>query len=306
MVEFDEAPSDEEEDDSADEEGEGETAKVKKKPAVGPVTIWVGVFPDRTPATAAHDAAQVVLALLARHNITDVDIDFRESLYRREAGLPLLSPVGDLDPLVDVISPLTPALGLHISTKARPNAQGTMGLYLAEGGGSNRLLGLTCNHVLLNASEGRIDYAYHPSAPAKNVVLLGKKGYAKLAESVKLKIAGHGISIRRWRKQIRDFVEREKGSDSDDAAKAERERAMTQALLDDVETALVALKDLLDQVEKNWKNVGDRVLGQIICAPAIRLGVGEERFTEDWAVFRLHRDKLGQGFQGNKIDLGAF
>jgi hypothetical protein len=305
IVDFDEAPSDEEEG-SADEDDGEETAQVKKKPAVGPVTIWVGVFPDRIPATAAHDAAKVVLGLLAGHQITDVDVDFRESLYRREAGPQLLSPVGDLDPLVDVISPLTPALGLHISTTARPKAQGTMGLYLAEGGESDSLLGLTCNHVLLNSSEGHVDYVYHPSAPAKNVVLLGRKAYDKLAGSVKLKIAGHGISVRRWRKQIQSFVERENGSDPNDVAKAEKERTRTQALLDDAETALAALADLLDRVEKKWKNIGDRVLGHIIRAPAIRLGVGEERFTEDWGVFRLSRDKLGQGFQGNKIDLGAF
>jgi hypothetical protein len=87
MVNYDEAPSDEEEEGSADEDDDSEeTAEVKKKPAVGPVTIWVGVFPDRTPATAAHDAAQVVLALLARSQITDVDIDFRESLSSANRG----------------------------------------------------------------------------------------------------------------------------------------------------------------------------------------------------------------------------
>lgn len=305
MVDFDEAPSDEEEECSVDEDDGEETAEVKKKPAVGPVTIWVGVFPDRTPATAAHGAAQVVLGLLVEHQITDVDVDFRESLYRREAGPQLLSPVGDLDPLVNVVSPLTPALGLHISTTTRPKAQGTMGLYLAEGSESDRLLGLTCNHVLFNSSEGSVDYVSHPSAPAKNVVLLGKKAYTKLAGSVKLEIAGHGISIRRWRKQIQRFVERENGSDLNDVEKAKKERTKTQALLDDAETALVALADLLDRVEKEWRNIGDRVLGHIIRAPAIRLGVGEERFTEDWGVFRLSRDKLGQGFQGNKIDLGT-
>jgi len=81
MVDFDEAPSEEE--GLADEDDGEETAEVKKKPAVRPVTIWVGVFPNRIPATAAHDTAKVVLCLLAEHQITNVDVDFRESLYRR-------------------------------------------------------------------------------------------------------------------------------------------------------------------------------------------------------------------------------
>lgn len=52
MVDCDEAPSDEE-DSSADEDDGEEAAEVKKKLAVGPVTIWAGVFPDRISATAA-------------------------------------------------------------------------------------------------------------------------------------------------------------------------------------------------------------------------------------------------------------
>ena len=96
------------------------------------------------------------------------------------------------------------------------------------------------------------------------------------------------------------------GSDPNDIVKVKKERTKTQALLDDAETALTALADLLDRLEKEWKNIGDRVLGHIIHTPAIRLGVSEEHFTEDWGVFRLSQDKLGQGFQGNKIDLGVF
>lgn len=35
-----------------------------KKPVVGSVTIWIGVFPESTSAPAAHDVAQDVLAHL--------------------------------------------------------------------------------------------------------------------------------------------------------------------------------------------------------------------------------------------------
>ncbi|KAF9503820.1 hypothetical protein BS47DRAFT_1490340 [Hydnum rufescens UP504] len=62
-----------------------ETAEAKK-PVTGPVTIWIGVFPESTSATAAHDVAQDILVLLRDYEITDVDIDYRESYYTREAG----------------------------------------------------------------------------------------------------------------------------------------------------------------------------------------------------------------------------
>jgi len=134
-------------------------------------------------------------------------VDFRESTYTRDVGPQLLKPVGNLDPLVDFISPLTPALGLSISTRARPDAQGTMALYLAEGDDSDRLLGLSCRHVLIGSQEGNLDYFYHPSAPAKDVLLLGKRAYADLVDSIKVAIRRYGFSTELWRRQIEWFKE---------------------------------------------------------------------------------------------------
>ncbi|KAI6040605.1 hypothetical protein EDC04DRAFT_2508632, partial [Pisolithus marmoratus] len=54
--------------------------KTAKKLVVGPVTIWIGVFPELTSATAAHDAAQGVLSLLRDYKITDINVDFQESI----------------------------------------------------------------------------------------------------------------------------------------------------------------------------------------------------------------------------------
>jgi hypothetical protein len=296
----------EDEEAGEEDEGEGEEEGKARKPAVSPVTIWIGVFPGSTSATAAHNAAQDVLALLKDYQITDVDIDFRESFYTREVGPQLLEPVGDLDTLIDVISPLTPALGLHISTEARPNAQGTMALYLAEGGNSDRLLGLSCRHVLIGSKEANIDYVHRPSVPPKKVLLLGKRAFSNLVDSIKLRIGQHGITIERWRRQIDGFKETVKGTDAAKVEKAKVFRIKTQRLLDDAEKAIDALGVLLDQVKKDWKKPSDRVLGHILRSPPISLGVGEHRFTEDWGIFQVDRAKLGDGFQGNKMDLGVF
>jgi len=181
-----------------------------------------------------------------------------------------------------------------------------MALYLSEGSGSNRLLGLTCRHVLIGSQEGNADYVRHHHGPPKNVVLLGKRAYTDLVDSIMLRIGRHGISIKRWKKQIEGFQQREEGTDERDVARAAKERTKTQALVDAAEEALEALAALLSKVETHWKKLEDRVLGTILRCPPIRLGVGSERFTEDWGVFSIDRSKLGDGFQGNKIDLGAF
>jgi hypothetical protein len=275
---------------------------------VGPVTIWIGVFLEITSATAAHDAAQEILTLLAKHQITDVDVDFRGSIYTHEVGPELVPPVDDLDPLLEVVSPITPALGLHISTRAKPSSQGTMAVYLAEGGKgkSNRLLGLSCRHVLVSSQEPNAPVTWHPNVPSRDVLLLGDRAFNKLVDSIKLKAGGHGIAVERWNQQIEGFKNREAGDNAADARKATISRTKTERLVAEAEEAMEVLQMFLEDVNRDWKSINNRVLGPVLHCPPINLGVGDERFTEDWGVFQVDRAKLGPGFQGNVMDLGAF
>ncbi|KAF9229800.1 hypothetical protein BS17DRAFT_799244 [Gyrodon lividus] len=225
-----------------EEEDEDKEKGEAKKPVTGPVTIWIGD----------------VLALLKDYQIADVDVDFREFAYVREVGPRLHGPVGDLGPLVEAV--------------------GTMALYLTEGGDSNKLLGLTCRHILILPNNTNVvDYVYHPSASPRYVLLLGKRAFTNLVDSIKVRIGRHGIAIERWRSQVAGFERMEQGTDGTDVAKAWADRVVTQGLMDQAETATDALAELLKQ----------------------------RRFTEDYGVFLVNHDKLGDGFQGNKIDLGA-
>ena len=283
-----------------EEEDESEEEDEARKQVAGPVAIWIGVLPESTSATSAHNAAQDVLALLNDYQITDVDIDFRESFYMREVGPRLLNHVHipELDPLADVISPLTPALGLPISTKASPNTQGTMALYLTEGGDSDRLLGLSCPHVLFGPKEANVDYVHRHNRPPKNVLLLGKSAFTNLVDSIKLRIGRHGMEVQRLRTWIEGYTEKEKGTVPSEVEKAKARRMESQRSLDKAEKAIEVLGGLLDQVNKDWKKLNNRVLDHVLCAPAIALGVGEHRFTEDWGIFQVDRTKLGDSFQG--------
>ena len=184
-----------------------------------------------------------------------------------------------------------------------------MAIYLAEGGGSDRLLGLSCRHVLIGSKElENIDYVYRPGdAPRKKVLLLGQNNHTDLVNSIKVKIEQLDTSVSRLRVQIR-FREM-KLEEVTNAVNAEDVRAAlinARRLLDEAERQLEAWEVLLNQVNKGWKKLNDRVLGHIIRSPAIALKVGEYGFTEDWGIFSVNRAKLGDGFQGNKIDLGAF
>jgi hypothetical protein len=77
-------------------------------------------------------------------------------------------------------------------------------------------------------------------------------------------------------------------------------------LLDEANKAIDELRKLLDRVKMNWVQLDKRILGHILRSSANALGVGPQRFTEDWGNFLVDKAKLGDGFKGNKIDLGAF
>ncbi|CAE7205656.1 unnamed protein product [Rhizoctonia solani] len=306
-VDADKDDADKDDADEEDDGGESIKARLSKKPELGPVTIWIGVYPGSTSATAAHNAAQDVLALLKDYEITDVDVDFRESYYTREAGPRLLDPPEFWDPLFKVASPITHALGLGIYTKARLDAQGTMALYLAEGGDSDKLLGLSCRHVLIGPKEANIDYVHHPNEPREDVLLLGKETLTTFVQSIKGAIQDHEFTAEDCRETIKR-LEGEKGTDTVDAEEveeAEKARVGAHRSLEKAEEAMGALTALLDQVNNDWRRLDNRVLGHILRSPAIRLGVGEQRLTEDWAIFQVDRAKLGSKFQGNAMDLGT-
>ncbi|KAJ3917178.1 hypothetical protein F5877DRAFT_80177 [Lentinula edodes] len=271
---------------SEDDECSGEA----RYSVLSPVTIWVGVFPGLVTATAAHDVAKIILDLLKVYQIADVDIEFRESLHVSNAGPQLFKAVDAEDPLVHVVSPLTPLLGLCISTRARPDSQGTMALYLNKGDGSDDLLGLSCRHVLFGNQEANVDYIYHPSSPSKDVLFLGNTAYKDIIEATEASISNYTHAAQCSKNTI-------KGSGKD----ANTVHDETKANQSDVGSSLAEA----EKVKNNWRTLDSRVLGQIVYSPALCFGVGEHRFTEDWGLFSIERTKLGAGFSGNKIDLGT-
>ncbi|KAK0490808.1 hypothetical protein IW261DRAFT_42023 [Armillaria novae-zelandiae] len=86
--------------------------------------------------------------------------------------------------------------------------------------------------LLIGSKEANVEYVRHPSRPPKEVLLLGKRAFTNLTDSIKLRIGRHGIAAKRWWKQVQGFKEREKGTSAVDAGKAKATRIKTQALLD--------------------------------------------------------------------------
>ena len=102
-------------------------------PVISPVVILVGVLPDSLAGEDAFASANTILALLEDEGISAVDVEFRESVFRRSSGAELYEPASELDATRHVIDPLTTSLGLPIAAAKTPDFQGTMGFYFKDG-----------------------------------------------------------------------------------------------------------------------------------------------------------------------------
>ena len=195
---------------------------------LGPVVLRIGVLPDILIGEGAFNSADGLLELLERHGIPDVDIEYRESLYRRSVAPPLLEFVSNLDSTVDVVGSLTAALGLPIAGSTTLRSQRTMSFYLAEGGESKDILAVTARHVLFPPNEANTDYARKNNCMrGKDVLLMGAKAFKDLVTPIKIGIGEHGTMVEIYEAQIKKFEERAAGDNEEDVRKAKKDLAKT-------------------------------------------------------------------------------
>ncbi|KAH8119367.1 hypothetical protein DFH11DRAFT_1686263 [Phellopilus nigrolimitatus] len=272
---------------------------------VGPVVLWIGVRPGSLEGAPAFSSGAEILEILKSFGIEDVEVEYRESLYMRSAGPELLRHVSKVNDTVDVRSPLTPTLSLSIATVDRPDAQGTMGLYFAEGGTSNKVLGLTCHHVLFKTDATTNDsyvLANNASAPRKYVRLLGTRAFDKLLDSIKLRIGRHAIMLKQHKEGIERLEKRLAGGvdgdddDEEEVAEAKKELELTRAQLKAVNEAIETLEQFFAQAARYRPHP---------LFPAVAFNVGTEGFTEDWGAFEIDGPKFAKAFKGNVLDLGT-
>ena len=115
----------------------------------------------------------------------------------RRSAAPQLCLLGGLHPTADARGPFTPALGLRVAPKATPHFEGTGGLYLCEGGESDRIFLLTVRHVVLPPSICHSDiYACKDnSKPRHEVIFFGTNAYRDVVGSIMNKIGRQAFEV---------------------------------------------------------------------------------------------------------------
>ena len=135
---------------------------------LGPVVIWIGVYPGSTSADTAHDVSQDILSILKENGVEDVEVEWREAVTEKVAGPPLLPVVDTRDPTAHIRRHLTATIGMPIVIAHRqdvaPESEGTIRFFFHEGRDgregkpSSKVFAVSSHHVLCKSDKENYDY----------------------------------------------------------------------------------------------------------------------------------------------------
>ncbi len=279
---------------------------------LGPVVIWVGVYPHSTSADTAHQVSQSILALLEKNGVQDVEVEWHESVLWKAAGPALLRVVRTNNPTVHVRRHLTVVLGMPIASAEREDedAQGSVGFFFHEtrdknGDPSTKVLGVSNRHVLREKIKGTYEFK-GAGAPRQLVRLNGLRRFQRGLDDIKVAISERGMLADLYTREIIALEAKGTSEDEEDAKEDAKELRKTRQNLDEQKEAIASLETFYQDIMAQWGDIGLRSIGHVHYSPPISVDIEGEGYTEDWGTFEVDEAKFKAQFVGNVVDLGAF
>jgi len=264
------------------------------------VIIWMGVLPGSLSVTDGIEVAIHSKTILSAFSIDDVRVEIRESEVTRSAKM--YKPALEYNTTARIQGPFSTALGLPICAQATPCIQGTGGFFISDPRDPGRLYLVTARHVVFPPNEDNDKLYQHNNSGqhCRNVLPLGDATLEEHVMDIESKICLLKRII------IEDLEDQLKAAEWTDGEDAEAERNRVLSRLEEGKEALEAYEGFLKDISRDWAKQEDCVLGHVTLSPPIGLNVGEEGFTEDWAVIKVDNSKIDKtNFVGNAIDLGT-
>ena len=243
------------------------------KNSTDPVILWIGVEPRALTSEDANTAAFRCLGLLEEFDITDVDVELRESSVSWLAGPKLLAPISS-DATAHARHPLTHALGLSISARATPHFEGTGGLFMNKSRDSDKLLIVTARHVVLPPEQNEnIKFERkNVSTPRFDILLLGDGAYENCLTSAKKGITDHQLVVK-------DQERVQRAVNGQDDEQADTVRKIAQDNINTADEAINEFRTLHNEVE-NWATTPSRVRFRLDCSLSQPLALPDSLVTQ--------------------------
>ena len=206
----------------------------------GSAIVWIGVEFGALSFKEGSVVALKCRTFIDSHGIRDYHIEIRESRVMRQGGNRFVDSVPVSDPTFAARDPYTATLGIPISAKNKPCAEGTGSLYFSAGG---------------DDKDNNKEYERKNNDKAReDVVVLGISGFNE-------KIAAIDYEIRGQEYAITDAEERIKSVKNMEDTKLVRERGKAGQDLQEVEEGLKELRALRHEIATQWDAKERRVFG---------------------------------------------
>ena len=266
-----------------------------------PAIVWMGVVPGTLSAEDGIEVATHCKSILSAHGVNDTHVEIRESEVFHSAGPKMYKPIFASNAAVEAREPFSTSLGLPICAEATPSIGGTGGFFISDPRHPGKIYLVTARHVVFHPdTEPNMLYQHGNSSQSRrNVLLFSDDAFEEHLKAIESLIDDQIFLI--------DYLERRlRHAEQLNESEAKSEKKQVPFLLEQAKKALGALEEFLVDVSGNWKKQENRILGYVALSPPIGLNVGEEGFTEDWAVIEIDRSKVDlTNFVGNVIDLGT-
>ena len=253
-----------------------------------PVVIWIGAIPSTSPQLGS-SVVDACLSVLDHFAIQDVRVEVRETEVRRAADSSLMHPHDPENIAREHLQPFTTLIGTPITSGANPFMLGTGGVYMVDAHNPHIRLLLTAQHVVASADGDTILPDDH-RALAPQISIFDGPSFSRHEEKLQQCISDFQISVDMYAKQmLRNTGDRLLRS-------TDAWRSCTNDLS--------VLMEAKEKMHEEWGSAGNRVLGQVYCHPPLAYGVGDQEYTEDWALVSVDTRKLGEGGpRGNLVNL---
>lgn len=270
----------------------------------GPAIVWIGVEFGALSFQRGSEVAISCQNLIESSGIQDCYVEIRESCVMTNGGNRFLNPVPLSNPTFTAQDPYTATLGIPISAKDTSWAEGTGGFYLSAGGEDNNIYLLTARHVVLpidtnNDNFNNQEYYRENNAKARqDILVLGTSAFDNKLTAIDYEISGQRFAIT-------DANERMAAVKGMEDTMSVGEFAEAQKDLQAAENGLKALNALHYEIATHWTQKNERVLGELIWAPPIRLSTEPGDYTLDLAIIKIDPGILdGKNYLGNTINIG--
>ncbi|RPD77828.1 hypothetical protein L226DRAFT_551609 [Lentinus tigrinus ALCF2SS1-7] len=236
-----------------------------------PLLVTVGMEPKTVTFDEAKTAANYIKhTILSQAGFPEIDVaiwEWETSLSSRGAKLPSLDPLVQ-EAATQYAHPFASSLGLAIAPRATPYYEGTVGLYLRRGNGSDDVLALTAAHV-----------ARPPPMHPQNT---GFSHHNNEAEIQRLQ-----------QRQVNGTKHVEK------IATEIREVDQWKALIHQLDSLRIGVTESISSPDA-------RCIGHVLHADPIGVSSASPTgFTIDWAIIKLNADAFDWAtFMGNKVYIG--